>query len=142
MLTLKDVTPAAGSTVPDADIVHGFTVVNAPGLFKSVQLSPIAGKHTAGDSVPSSWTFTASQSGKDIRYEAAGVKWTHVPGHVAIEISERFQTADGCIYGLPSPLFDYDVTAAGAGGAGQGGAGGAGGAGPGGAGQGGAAGGK
>jgi hypothetical protein len=35
VLTLADVQPAAGASVPNEGIVHGFTVVQAPGLFPS-----------------------------------------------------------------------------------------------------------
>lgn len=135
-LSVKDVVPAAGSLVPNASIVHGFTVVAAPGLFTTLKLGYLPGKHTAGDADPSSWSFTVATSDKDVRYEAAGVKWTKVPGHVAIGAVERFQTTDGCVYSLPEPLFEYDVevaAAAGGGGQGGGGQGGQGGSGQGGA---------
>lgn len=152
VLGIKDVVPASGSLVPNESIVHGFTVVAAPGLFQTLKLGYLAGKHTAGEADPSAWSFSATTSGKDVRYEATGVKWTKAPGHVAIGAVERFQTTDGCVYSLPEPLFEYDIEVAAAGGGGQGGQGGSGqggsaqggsaqgGSGPGGSGQGGTAG--
>jgi hypothetical protein len=130
-LTLKDVTPAKGSAVPDQDIVHGFTVVSAPGLFKTLNLQYLAPAHTAGEADPSAWQWTAAAQGSDVRYEALGVRWKNAPGHVSVGSSVKFKTSNGCVYALPTPLFDYDVEAKGAGGAGQGGAaaGGSGGAG-------------
>lgn len=137
-LSVKDVVPASGSLVPNESIVHGFTVVAAPGLFQTLKLGYLAGKHTAGDADPAAWSFTATTSGRDVRYQAVGVKWAKAPGHVAIGAVERFQTTDGCVYSLPEPLFEYDIQVAGAGGGGPGGSG-QGGSGQGGSGQGGSA---
>jgi hypothetical protein len=124
LLELTDVTPAAGASVPNSGVVHAFTVVAAPGLFTSLGLQYVAPEHTAGAADPSAWKITAKASGADVRYEAGPVSFANAPGHVTIASGQKFATADGCVYALPSPLFDYDVTPAtpGGGGAGQGGA--------------------
>jgi len=126
LLTLADVQPAAGSTVPNQDITHAFTIVNAPALIQSITLVMPAGKHTAGNPDPTAWSFTVMPSGADARYVADPVKWTTAPGDVYVQVPERFQTPDGCVFALPDPVFSYSVVPGGAGGAGGGGTGGGG----------------
>lgn len=134
VLQLADVQPAAGASVPNEGIVHAFTVVQAPGLFQSFTFvfNPA---HTANTSDPVTMSFTVTQQGADIRYQAAPVSWAEAPSRVDLRVAERYQ-GDGACYVLPDPLFAYDVVpagggggAGGAGGGGQGGSGGQGGTG-------------
>jgi hypothetical protein len=69
-------------------------------------------------------SFTATQQGADVRYQAAPVTWSNAPSHVELRVAERYQGSGECFV-LPDPLFAYDVVPAG----GEGGAGGAGGGG-------------
>ena len=138
LLVVTDVQPVADSTVVNQDIVHAFTVVDAPGLFQSFTFLSPDGQHTAGELSPTPFSFTVTQMGDDLRYEAAPVAWQVAPADVAIQVQERYTVDEVCYVAFPDPLFRYTITepggAGGAGGSGEGGAGGAGGAGEGGAG--------
>ena len=141
LLTVSDVQPVTDSTVANADIVHAFTVVDAPGLFQSFTFVFPTDQHTAGSPSDIAIDFTVAQMGSDLRYEAEPISWQLAPGDVAIQVQERYIAGDGCYYAFPDPLFDYAITEAGEGGAGGGGAGGGGEGGGGGGGDGGAGGG-
>jgi hypothetical protein len=109
VLTLKDVTPAAGSSVPNADIVQSFTIVG-----KRLQLQPsFAGSaaHTAGSAIPSPLTWTLALSGGDSVYTTVPMSWATAPGHVELIKPELAATDDGCVFALPTPTFSYDITA-------------------------------
>jgi hypothetical protein len=67
------------------------------------------------------WSFSVTQSGADLRYEAGPVTWQTAPGDVYVQVPEVFETPDGCAYALPDPLFSYSVVPGGTGGAGGGG---------------------
>lgn len=110
IFTLKDVTPAAGSSVPNSNIVMTFTVV---GL--KLQIDPqfvlLPALHTAGVPIPNPIPWTLSLSGNDTVYTSMAFSWT-APGHV--EMDPEFVEQDpstSCIYELPTPTFSYDVTA-------------------------------
>jgi hypothetical protein len=120
ILTLKDVQPQSGSSVPNQDVVHAFTIVDAPAQIQSLTLVMPGGKHTAGTPDPTQWSFTVTQMGTDLRYEAGPVTWATAPGNVYVQVPEKFQAQDGCVYALPDPLFSYSVVPGGTGGAGGG----------------------
>ncbi|MCC6551428.1 MAG: hypothetical protein IT372_00215 [Polyangiaceae bacterium] len=122
VLELRDVTPAAGSSVENDAIVQAFTVVAAPGVFQTMTFTPGDG-HTAGTTDPASLQYTATPQGADIRYEITPVTWINAPSHVEIRIDNLYQDTKGCVFAFPEPLFSYDVTPAGGGGGGAGGGG-------------------
>src|SRR5262245_44850885 len=62
IVQLRDVQPAPGSSVPNQEIVHAFTVVNAPGLFNQFTFAQQSA-HTAGSASPMALDFTYSQEG-------------------------------------------------------------------------------
>jgi len=108
-LTLANVSPALGSTVPNANIVQSFTIV---GKLLKVPLSfalPVA--HTAGAPVPAvvSWTYGAS--GGDTVYTTLPMSWTTAPAHVELNPPGLLQTDDGCVSVLPTPTFRYEISA-------------------------------
>jgi hypothetical protein len=108
VLTLSDVTPALGASVPNQAIVHSFSVLDDI-AFEDIALSYPAA-HTAGDPEPDiAFTYTITAESTD--FAAAPVVWSHAPGHVEIDAPVVYQTTDGCAYTLPSPLFSYDVEA-------------------------------
>jgi hypothetical protein len=126
-LEVRDAQPAPGSTVPGTDVVHSFTVVDAPGVFASFSFA-FGAENTAGLPDPSSFQFIVTQEGADLRYVAEPVTFPMAPGHVEFSVEQVYQTADGCHHAFPDPLFSYDAEAGGTGGAGgSGGTGGAGG---------------
>jgi hypothetical protein len=107
VLTLTNVTPAAGASVPNAAIVHSFSVTNDI-AFEDIALSYTA-LHTAGDPTPAiAFTYTVAAESTD--YTSTPVTWATAPAHVDLEAPIVYQTPDGCGYALPSPLFSYDVT--------------------------------
>jgi hypothetical protein len=108
--TVIDVQPAAGSSVPNSNIVHTFTI---KGQHIEVAMNlGMASEHTAGDPTPAlSFSFSASASGNDSIYTSAPVTWA-MPGHVELnEGGVQTNPASGCVSVLPNPLFSYDVTA-------------------------------
>ena len=111
------VTPAAGSSVPNENVIHGFTIKNAPASITMFTLA-FGAEHTAGYPDPMQVFFTIMPMGADLRYEAMPMIWEHAPGEVELNIAETFKTPDECFYAFPSPLFRYSLTMGGAGGAG------------------------
>ena len=138
VVTVAEVTPATGSTVPNDEIVHEVVVVNAPGLFQQFTLVLAPGKHTAGGTVQSQVSISAAVEGTNVRYTVAPITWQVAPAAVHVSIQERYQAADGCVYAFPDPLFSYAIEEGGGGGGGGGGDGGGGEGGAGGGGEGGA----
>jgi hypothetical protein len=128
LLQLRDVIPTPGSTVPNVDVIHSFTIVDTPGLFETFTFIS-AGEHTAGQPEPSPLQITIIAEGPDLRYTAAPVTYPTAPGHVEFSVAEVYQTADGCYVAFPDPLFSFDVEPGGGGAGGAGGGGGAGGVG-------------
>lgn len=131
VLTLRDVTPAPGTSVAGDAIVHGFTIVDAPGIVQQLTFQ-LAATHTAGLPVPEQLAFTITQQGADLVYTAEPVAWSTAPSHVELSLTDLFEV-DGCVFAFPAPLFSYDVEPGGgeggAGGGGEGGSTGEGGAG-------------
>jgi hypothetical protein len=110
LLTLKDVKPALGSSVPNANIVHSFTIVGK--LLKiDPTFAPAGTQHTAGARIPNvlSWTYAAS--GGDTVYTSEPLSWTTAPGHVELTPPGVLVTPDNCVSELPTPTFSYDISA-------------------------------
>jgi hypothetical protein len=110
ILTIRDVEPAQDTTVTNDAIVHGFTVIDAPGAFGQTT-SRLLSDHTAGAFDPSQLVVTVRSEGSDIRYELSPLVWANAPAHVEFEIAETFRDQSDCFWRLPSPLFSYDVVA-------------------------------
>jgi hypothetical protein len=108
--TVIDVQPAAGSSVPNSNIVHTFTIKGQ--VIETTMNLGMSAAHTAGDPMPAlSFSFSASASGNDSVYTAAPVMWA-MPGHVELnEGGVETNAASNCVSVLPNPLFSYDVTA-------------------------------
>ena len=138
VLTLRDVTPAAGETVENDDIVHAFTIVRPHGQFQDITFT-IGPTHTAGNPVSADLQISVTQEGQDARYKVSPITWSTAPARVKMNIDDLYLDQNGCLFGFPKPLFSYDLTPDGEGGGG--GAGGDGGAGGGAGGDGGAGGG-
>jgi hypothetical protein len=107
-LTIADVSPARGATVPNHAIVEKFTIKNAPGFFTSFTTTLLA-THTAGYPNPPNGALSVASVGNDLIYSSTVDSWTMAPGHVEMAFSSRYRTDDGCIYAFPSPMFSYDV---------------------------------
>ncbi len=108
-ITIKDVSPAYGASVPNSAIVQSFTIAGQHlQLDLGFSLPPA---HTAGQSVPAPMHWSITTSGADTVYTSEPFSWQTAPAHVEVYPSSAFKTADGCILGLPKPLFQYDITA-------------------------------
>lgn len=107
-LTIKDVQPAANSTVSNSNIVQSFTIAGK--LLKIPPSFAFAAAHTAGASVPAIVRWTYAGSGADTVYTSQPVSWTNA-GHVELNPPGLLVTPDGCVSVLPTPTFSYDVTA-------------------------------
>ncbi|HET7544960.1 MAG TPA: hypothetical protein VFK05_34075 [Polyangiaceae bacterium] len=107
-LETKNVSPSPGSSVPNASIVQTFTIVG-----RHLQISPsfqLPASHTAGKTIPTPSQWTISVSGPDTVYTSEPLTWEKAPAHVEIDASGLMATSDGCVFLLPSPLFEYDIT--------------------------------
>jgi hypothetical protein len=111
ILKLTNLRPALGASVVNRDIVHSFTVVNAPADYHSFDLLHGDG-HSAGLSTPDDPHFTTSRSGNNISYQMTIEGWSSAPGHAVLNARGTFQTAQGCTWAFPTPMFSYDVTSA------------------------------
>ena len=109
ILTVTDRVPAIGSSVANSNIAHSFTVKEAPIMFSSITLGLLTPQHTAGTPTPSSFTWTANVSGKDLVWSTTIGSWSTAPAHVEMVPSGGWKSDSGCYYKLPSPLFSYDV---------------------------------
>jgi len=108
VLTLVNLVPALGDSVPNTAIVHSFSITDDI-VFSDIALDYLA-THTAGTPDPAlTFTYTISDQTTDLT--SPPVVWTSAPGHVELDAPIVYQTPDGCGYKLPSPLFSYDVTA-------------------------------
>ena len=108
VLTLVNVNPALGDSVPNEAIVHSFSITDDI-AFSDIALAYLE-THTAGTPDPAiEFTYTISTTTTDLT--SAPIVWSNAPGHVELEAPIVYQTPDGCAYTLPSPLFSYDVTA-------------------------------
>lgn len=108
--TLKGVSPAVGSSVPNSNIVQSFTIAG-----QLVQLTPTfvlaPPLHTAGAPAPSPIGWTITVSGEDTVYTSQPISWATAPGHVELEPNAPVQVqSTGCVWTLPMPTFSYDVT--------------------------------
>lgn len=113
-LELTGVAPAAGTSVTNSMITHTFQTVGADARLDQLLLVTLP-NHTAG-SIPQ---FTGSVlpvprtdgSGNDYQYSFT-ITWPTAPGHVAIADPGQYQNPkDNCVFQLPTPLFEYDITA-------------------------------
>jgi hypothetical protein len=110
LIAIKDVSPAIGASVPNSAIVHSFTIVG-----QLLQLNLGLGlppAHTAGQSVPAQMGWTVTPSGSDMVYRSEPLSWEKAPAHVEVDSSKLYETPDHCVSALPTPLFQYDITAA------------------------------
>ena len=108
ILQLEGLMPPLGATVDNHDIVHGFTVLDAPAEFRNFQLR-FGTTHTAGQPSPEQPRFTLVTVESDIVYQLTIVSWTRSPAHVELMASAGFDTSAGCSWRFPSPLFSYDI---------------------------------
>jgi hypothetical protein len=106
---LKDVAPAAGTTVPNQNIVEKFTIVDPPFVITGLSFQ-ILPKHTGGTTSPLALQFTVASDGKDDIYRMTVDSWSTAPGHVEIGVPGVFLNGNDCAFVFPSPLFSYDVT--------------------------------
>jgi hypothetical protein len=109
-LTIRDVAPAPGSTVPNADIVHRFVIADSPGVFTSLQLL-LEPEHTAGTLDPPAVMFSIVPMDDDIEYSLPALRWMAV-GHVEVSFGGGFVDDDGCHWVFPPGIFSYDLSAA------------------------------
>jgi hypothetical protein len=108
VLTLVNLAPAIGDSVPNQAIVHSFSITDDI-VFSDIALAYLE-THTAGTPDPAlQFTYTIAETTTDLT--SPPVVWTSAPGHVELEAPIVYQTPDGCAYALPSPLFSYDVAA-------------------------------
>jgi hypothetical protein len=107
VFTLKDVKPAPGTSVANANIVQSFTIVG-----KLLQLQPsfaYSAAHTAGAATPSPIVWTLAASGGDTVYTSQPISWATAPAHVELNPPGEVATKDGCVSTLPTPTFSYDL---------------------------------
>jgi hypothetical protein len=109
MLSLGDLKPSLGSSVPNSGIVHEFKIIGLRVLFEPDLTLTLA--HTAGTPEPAQLMVSIDPSTPDVRYTFAPLRWTNAPSQVAIDVDKLYQTEDGCTYAFPNPLFSYEVTA-------------------------------
>ncbi|MCC6522020.1 MAG: hypothetical protein IT373_05115 [Polyangiaceae bacterium] len=109
-----DVSPAPGSVVAAAPVVHSFTLVSPPGVFRDFTFA-YGSAHSAGAPVPATLHFVITSTPTTVHYELGPVTWSSPPGDVVIDVPETYQAPDGCAYVFPSPLFDYTVAGSGGG---------------------------
>jgi hypothetical protein len=107
---LSNLNPALNATVLNRNIVHSFTVVNAPANYYTFDLV-YGDRHTAGVSTPEDPQFQTTVSGSDIKYQMIIDGWSNAPAHVVLGVKSGFDTSQGCTWVFPSPLFEYDITA-------------------------------
>lgn len=108
-LTLTDVSPASGASLPNSSIVERFTIVGQHLKIDANFGLPAA--HTAGQTVPSPVHWTYGVSGADTVYTSEPFAWQNAPAHVEVDSIGLLQTTDGCVWALPNQIFKYDVTA-------------------------------
>lgn len=111
ILKLSNLSPALGGSAVNRNIVHSFTIVNAPANYYDFVLLHGDG-HSAGLSTPDSPRFTTTKTGNNISYQMTIDSWSHAPGHVVLNTNGTFETSKGCRWVFPSPMFSYDITPA------------------------------
>jgi hypothetical protein len=107
---LKDVVPAAGTTVRSQGVLEQFTIVDSPFLFSSLTFAFLP-THTAGLSSPNPLSFTLQRQGNDLVCSTTIDSWSTAPGHVELGVHGMLASDNDCVFVFPSPLFSYDVTA-------------------------------
>lgn len=109
ILQLDGRTPPIGGTVNNHDIVHGFTVIDAPAEFRNFELR-FGLAHTAGRPSPEipRFTLVTLETGS-IVYQLTIASWSISPGHVELVASAGYDTSAGCTWQFPSPLFSYEI---------------------------------
>jgi hypothetical protein len=107
---LRDVAPAAGTTVANQNIVQKFTIVDPPFMITTGLSFQFLPKHTAGTPSPLSLQFTVAADGKDHVYSTTVDSWSTSPGHVEMGVEDVLLNSNDCAFVFPSPLFSYDVT--------------------------------
>ncbi|HEY4103094.1 MAG TPA: hypothetical protein VGM44_04350 [Polyangiaceae bacterium] len=107
---LKDIAPASGSSVPNANIVQTFTIVG-----QHLDFAPdfaLPASHTAGISTPTAIGWTVAVSGADTVFTSEPFSWATAPSHVELDPGGALEdTMTNCVWTLPTPTFSYDVTA-------------------------------
>jgi hypothetical protein len=107
---LRDVAPAAGTTVANQSIVQKFTIVDPPFMITTGLSFQFLPKHTAGTPSPLALPFTITSDGKDHVYSTTVDSWSTSPGHVEMGILGTLANDNDCAFVFPTPLFSYDVT--------------------------------
>lgn len=112
VLQLSDVTPAAGASVPNMDIVHGFTVLGGAAItFENMNFLLPGDTHSAGSAMGAAQFMVSAAGENDARIEFSPITWEVAPGNVYMIVQDRHLDSAGCNYTLPQPLFDYAITA-------------------------------
>jgi len=109
-IELKDISPAAGASVPNSGIVETFTIVGRH-LQLTTPTFALPPAHTAGQPVPATTEWSFALSGADTVYTSQPLSWEHAPAHVEMDSYGLLETSDHCISALPKKIFEYDVTA-------------------------------
>lgn len=109
LLELTELVPADGSSVPNTEIVQGFTVHGLDALIEEFAFAK-SSLHTAGDPTPAAFSITRSAVANGVvRYDFAPLRWDEAPGHVELVTAAVYRRGE-CVYALPTPLFRYDAT--------------------------------
>jgi hypothetical protein len=108
VIELTELEPALGESVPNEAIVHSFTVTGEV-AFTSIVFA-YSKLHDAGKASPA-LELTYSNEGSGVVYTSEPTSWENAPGHIEMAVPVVYETAAGCAYTLPVPLFSYDVTA-------------------------------
>ena len=114
-LELTGVAPAANASVPNSMIAHTFQTVGADAYVEQFPIVALA-NHTAGRIPETTQVMItpvprADGSGQDYLYKFT-VTWPTAPAHVALANSAIYvNPKDNCHFQLPTPLFEYDITA-------------------------------
>jgi hypothetical protein len=107
---LKDVAPAAGTSVANQSIVQQFTLLDPPFVLTNGLTFSFPPNHTAGTPRPLPLQIAVDMSAKDHVYSTTVDSWSTAPGHVEMGERATHLNANGCAFVFPSPLFSYDVT--------------------------------
>jgi hypothetical protein len=108
VIELTELEPALGASVPNEAIVHSFTITGDV-AFTSIAFA-YSKLHDAGDARPA-LELTYSNEASGVVYTSGPTSWENAPSHVEMAVPLVYETAAGCAYTLPVPLFSYDVTA-------------------------------
>lgn len=97
VLKLSNLSPALGASVVNRNIVHSFTIANAPAIYDDFPLLHGDG-HSAGLSTPDDPRFRATQAkaSSNVSYEMTIDSWSSASGHVVLKANGSFETTKGC----------------------------------------------